>query len=96
MATIHHGRDGENAGGAHRAAKTRRLAALLSTLIVASVAVNALIILADGRLRDHAEVAGDCSLAAGVGNRTACDGNRAFRPAPVASGTQTPAPDRSL
>ncbi len=50
MFTIHGGLAGHGGLDTRRAAKARRLAAVIGALIIASLAVNALIILADGRL----------------------------------------------
>ena len=51
MFTIHHGLSGHAAHGEWQPTKAMRLAALLGTLIVVSIAVNALTILADSGLR---------------------------------------------
>ena len=91
MFTIQHGLSGHAAHGEWQPTKAMRLAALLGTLVVVSIAVNALTILADSGLR-RASTAADCSAIAEEAERLACYDRLARQPAPhPAKGANAPA-----
>ena len=60
MFTIHNGLGGHAAHMEWQPTKAMRLAALLGALAVASFAVNSLIVVADGTLRQRSPAAGGC------------------------------------
>ena len=92
MFTIHHGLGGHAAHLEWQPTKAMRLAALLGTLIVVSIAVNALTIHADSNLRQRSSAVGDCSAIAEKIDRLACYDNLARQPAPhPARGANAPA-----
>jgi hypothetical protein len=77
--------------------KALRLAALLGTLILISVAVNALIIVADRNTRARSPAAQTCSAVMEKGDRLACHDKLASQPTPHPfSGTNAPALNPSL
>ena len=97
MFTIHHGLGGHAAHLEWQPTKAIRLAALLGTLIVTSIAVNATIILADSNHRQRSSAAGDCSAIAEKVDRLACYDNLARQPAPhPAKGANAPALSHSF
>jgi hypothetical protein len=61
--------------------KALRLAALLGTLILVSVAVNALIVVADSNARARSSAAGSCSAILEKADRLACYDKLASQPA---------------
>ena len=90
MFTIHHGLGGHAAHVEWQPTKAMRLSALLGTLIVASIAVNALTILADSHLRQRQ--LHDCSTIGEEADRLACYDKPARQPAPQpAKGANAPA-----
>jgi len=92
MFTIHNGLGGHAAHVEWQPTKATRLAALLGTLVVASFAVNALTILADGHLRQRPCGAADCAAIGGEADRLARNDNPARQPAPQpARGANAPA-----
>jgi hypothetical protein len=91
MFTTHHGSSGHAARSERRPTKVLRLAALLGTLFVVSIAVNALIILADSNIRQPSSTAADCSVITEKGDRLACYDAFASQPAPhPAKGANAP------
>jgi hypothetical protein len=91
MFTIQHSVSGHAAHGEWQPTRAMRLAALLGTLVVVSVAVNALTILADSGLR-RASPAADCSALADEAKRLACYDRPSRQPAPhPAKGANAPA-----
>ena len=92
MFTIHHGLGGHAAHVEWQPTKAMRISALLGTLIVASIAVNALTILADSHLRQRTSTVPSCSIIGEEVNRLACYDNLARQPAPQpARGANAPA-----
>jgi hypothetical protein len=84
MFTIHNGLGGHAAHVEWQPTKAMRLAALLGALAVASFAVNSLIVVADGTLRQRSPAAGDC--------QATCSDNPARQSAPQpARGANAPA-----
>ena len=72
--------------------KPCKLAALLGTLIVVSIAVNALTILADSSLRQMRRLPPSCSAIGDEAERLACYDKLARQPAPhPAKGANAPA-----
>jgi len=63
-------------------AKSVRLTALLGTLVLMSIAVNALTIFADSNARQHPSATADCSALTEKTDRLACYDKLAGRPAP--------------
>jgi hypothetical protein len=91
MFTIQHSLSEHAAYGEWQPTRAMRLAALLGTLVVVSVAVNALTILADSGLR-RASATADCSTLADEAERLACYDRPARQPAPhPAKGANAPA-----
>jgi hypothetical protein len=77
--------------------KSVRLAALLGTLVLMSIAVNALIIFADSNARHSSSATADCSAVAEKTDRLACYDKLAGRPAPHPfRGANAPALNGSL
>jgi hypothetical protein len=77
--------------------KTMRLAALLGTLVLMSIAVNALTIFADSNVRQRSSAAADCSVVTEKTDRLACYDKLAGRPAPHPfKGANAPALSGSL
>jgi hypothetical protein len=92
MFTIQHGLSGHAAHAEWQPTKSMRLTALLGALIVASMAVNALIILADSNHRQPSSSATNCSAIMEIADRLTCYDNLAGRPAPhPAKGANAPA-----
>ena len=92
MFTIHHGLSGHAAHVEWQPTKAMRLSALLGTLVVASIAVNALTILADSHLRQGTSPAPSCSAIGEEADRLVCYDNLARQPAPQpAKGANAPA-----
>jgi hypothetical protein len=78
-------------------AKSVRLAALLGTLVLMSIAVNALAIFADGNARQRSSATADCSAITEKIDRLACYDKLAGRPASHPfRGANAPALDGSL
>jgi hypothetical protein len=82
MLTISHDIRGHAGHLQWQPTQAMRLAALLATLIVMSVAVNALTNHADSNPRQQSSAAGDCSAIAEKVERLACFDNLARQPAP--------------
>jgi hypothetical protein len=77
--------------------RAMRLAALLGVLILTSVAVNALIVVADSNVRLKSPAATGCSTIAQMADRLACYDKLASQPAPHPyKGANAPALGRSL
>jgi len=92
MFTIHHGLGGHAAHLEWQSTKAMRLSALLGTLMVASIAVNAVTIFADSSLRQRAPTAANCSGLAEEAERLTCYDKLARQPAPQpARGANAPA-----
>jgi hypothetical protein len=84
MFTIHNGLGGHAAHMEWQPTKALRVAALFGTLAVVSFAVNSLIAIADGTLRQRSPAAGGC--------QTACSENPERQSAPQpARGANAPA-----
>jgi hypothetical protein len=97
MFTIHNGVGGHAAHAEWQPTKAMRLSALLGTLIVASIAVNALTILADSHLRQRTSAVPSCSATGEAADRLACFDNLARQPPPdPAKGVNAPALFHSL
>ena len=92
MFTIHPGLGGHAAHLEWQPTKPARLAALLGTLIVVSIAVNASTIFADSNHRQRSSAAGDCSVVTEKVDRLACYDKLTRQPAPhPAKGANAPA-----
>lgn len=92
MFTIQHSLSGHAAHGARQPTKAMRLAALLGTLVVVGVAVNALTILAESSLRQGTSTAPSCSAIGEEVDRLSCYDNLARQPVPhPAKGANAPA-----
>jgi hypothetical protein len=77
--------------------KALRFAALLGTLILVSVAVIAMIVVADRNTRARSSAARSCSAVTQMADRLACYDKLANQPAPHPfRGTNAPALDPSL
>lgn len=77
--------------------KSVRLAALLGTLVLMSIAVNALTIFADSNARQPSSTTADCSAVMEKTDRLACYDKLAGRPAPHPfRGANAPALNGSL
>jgi len=77
--------------------KSVRLAALLGTLVLMSIAVNALTIFADSNARQSSSTTADCSAVMEKTDRLACYDKLAGRPAPHPfRGANAPALNGSL
>lgn len=92
MFTIHNGLGGHAAHGEWQPTRAMQLAALLGTLVVVSIAVNALTILADSNLRQGTSTAPSCSAIGEEVDRLACYDKLARQPVPhPAKGANAPA-----
>ena len=92
MFTINHGLGGHAAHVEWQPTKAMRLSALLGALIAASIAVNALAIIADSHLRQATSTVPSCSAMGEEVKRLACYDNLARQPAPQpARGANAPA-----
>lgn len=77
--------------------KTMRLAALLGTLVLMSITVNALMVVADSTVRRRSSASEDCSAITESAERLVCFDNLARRPAPHPfKGANAPVLGRSL
>jgi hypothetical protein len=77
--------------------KSVRLAALLGSLVLMSIAVNALIIFADSNARQSSSATADCSAVEEKADRLACYDKFTGRPAPHPfRGANAPALNGSL
>jgi hypothetical protein len=77
--------------------KSLRRAALLGTVVLMSIAVNALIIVADSNARQRSSATADCSAVTEKADRLACYDRLARQPAPHPfRGANAPALNGSL
>jgi hypothetical protein len=77
--------------------KTVRVAALLGALVLMSITVNALIVVADGTVRQRSSASEDCPAITQKVERLTCFDNLAQRPAPHPfKGANAPALSGSL
>jgi|GraSoiStandDraft_48_1057284.scaffolds.fasta_scaffold225103_1 hypothetical protein len=92
MFTIQHSLSGHAAHGEWQHTKAMQVAALLGTLIVVGVIVNAVTIFADGHLRLGTSTAPTCSAVGEEVDRLACYDKLARQPVPhPAKGANAPA-----
>jgi hypothetical protein len=97
MFTMAAGLTGQAKQGAWRATKMLRVAALVGTLILVSIAVNVLVVMADRNARARPSATGSCSAIMQSAERLACYDKLAGQPAPHPfKGATAPAVNTSL